>query len=594
MEGIGRAGARRGAGRRRRRSVVVAGLATVLIGAGCQNQPWWRPRTTTSTTRTPPTTAPPAATDWTMWGRDPANSHHQPAEHVITPANAAQLAPRWVVSLKGDISATPTVVGGVAYVPDWGGALSAVNTADGTLRWQRPVSDYVTFGGVVSRTSPAAVGDDMIIGFTTKQSSNPLGGAPSGPSVPGDPHQGAWVARIARADGHLVWRRKVEEHPYAQITANPVVVDGRVIVGVSSNEWNLYGVFEGGYQVSCCTFRGSVVALDADDGAVRWQTYAIPGDKARGCTPSTVAAYAGCGYSGAAVWSSPAVDTARGTVYVGTGQNYTVPDEVRPCITAARAEGRPDSDCADPDNRIDSILAIDLATGGLRWSRQLLPFDPWNLGCVLTPGWTSCPAPWGPDNDLGASPNLFTTTIGGRDRDVVGSGQKSGTYWALDRETGEELWHTDVGPGSRLGGIEWGTAYDGQRIYAPIANIDGKAYTAPDGTRLTFGSWAALDPATGRLHWQTGDPGTYLNAALASPAVANGVMFGASLSPTGNNFYALDAATGTILWRFPSGASSIASPAIVDGVVYWGTGYDRLSIAAVGGEKLYAFSVGGT
>jgi len=293
------------------------------------------------------------------------------------------------------------------------------------------------------------------------------------------------------------------------------------------------------------------------------------------------------------VWSSPAVDTGRGLVFVGTGQNYTVPDTVRPCVSAARAAGRPDAECADADDHIDSILAIELATGRLAWAKQVLPFDPWHMGCVLTPGWYSCPAPFGPDNDLGASPNLFTATIGGRARDVVGAGQKSGIYWALDRDTGEELWHTNVGPGSRLGGIEWGTAYDGTHVYAPIGNINGTPYQAPDGTRLTYGSWAALDPATGRIVWQTADPGKYLNSALASPAVANGVVFGASMSNTGDNFYALEAATGKILWRFPSGAPSIATPAIVDGVVYWGTGYVRVPTGGPGSTKLYAFSIGG-
>jgi polyvinyl alcohol dehydrogenase (cytochrome) len=526
-----------------------------------------------------------------MWGGDLANSHHQPAERTITPANVGTLAPKWSLDLKGDISATPTVHDGVVYVPDWGGFVTAVSARDGHIIWQRPASDYVVFGGVVSRTSPAVVGDDLVLWFTTNQSFNPLGGPPLNPTDTTSPYQGAWMARINRADGHLVWKREVEEHNYAQITSNPVVHDGRVIVGVSSNEWNLSGVA----QAACCTFRGSVVSLDATTGALQWQRYAIAAEKARTCNPRLgLEASSGCGYSGAAVWSSPAVDPGRGVVYVGTGQNYTLPDSVRPCITAARAAGRPDTECADPENHANSLMAIDLATGGLRWARQVLPFDPWHMGCVLTPGYATCPAPYGPDHDLGSSPNLFRVTIDGRPRDIVGSGQKSGAYWALDRDSGEIVWRRDVGPGSRLGGIEWGTAYDGHRIYAPIANIDGQSYQSPAGAALRAGSWAALDPATGRIQWQTADPGAYPNWVLASPAVANGVVFGASLSATGDNFYALDAASGRILWRFASGASSIASPAIAAGVVYWGTGYDRLALGAVGGEKLWAFSPGGT
>ena len=64
---------------------------------------------------------------------------------------------------------------GVAYVPDWGGYLTAVDTRDGSIVWQRPVTDYVVFGGVVSRTSPAVVGGDLVLGFTTNRSNNPLG-----------------------------------------------------------------------------------------------------------------------------------------------------------------------------------------------------------------------------------------------------------------------------------------------------------------------------------------------------------------------------------------------------------------------------------
>ena len=230
----------------------------------------------------------------------------------------------------------------------------------------------------------------------------------------------------------------------------------------------------------------------------------------------------------------------------------SAPGRTTPCPTAcARASHRPAPSsgptptASDPDNHLDSHPGHRPGDGPDQvGASTCCPSIPGTWGACSHPGSRRARQPYGPDHDLGSSPNLYTATIDGRVRDVVGSGQKSGRYWALDRDTGEEIWHTDVGPGSRLGGIEWGTAYDGERIYAPIGNIGGTPYTGPDGKQLTFGSWAALDPATGRIQWQTQDPGTYLNAALGSPAMANGVMFGASLSATGNNFYALDAATG--------------------------------------------------
>src|SRR4051812_48901256 len=138
----------------RRRTLLLALAVTAVVATACTNQ-WWRPRRTTTTTAaiTTTTTAPGRPREWPSWGHDLANSHYQPAEHAITPANVGRLKPKWLADLKGDISATPTIADGAAYVPDWGGFLSAVDIGDGSVRWQRQVTDYVVFGGVVSRTS---------------------------------------------------------------------------------------------------------------------------------------------------------------------------------------------------------------------------------------------------------------------------------------------------------------------------------------------------------------------------------------------------------------------------------------------------------
>ncbi|WP_206305533.1 PQQ-binding-like beta-propeller repeat protein [Actinacidiphila soli] len=106
----------------------------------------------------------------------------------------------------------------------------------------------------------------------------------------------------------------------------------------------------------------------------------------------------------------------------------------------------------------------------------------------------------------------------------------------------------------------------------------------------------ALDAATGRIDWQTADPQSqYVDDGFVSSA--NGVMYADSAAPTGNNMYALDAETGEIKWAFPSGGSVWSGAAIVDGSVYWGSGYSRTEAFGFGynggNNKLYAFSLPG-
>jgi polyvinyl alcohol dehydrogenase (cytochrome) len=208
--------------------------------------------------------------------------------------------------------------------------------------------------------------------------------------------------------------------------------------------------------------------------------------------------------------------------------------------------------------------------------------------------------PSGPDYDFGGTgPNLLTG------RNILGIGEKSGIYWALDPNSGNVLWHTQVGPGSALGGIEWGTATDGNRIYVPISNQNSVQYQLqPSGVSVNGGSWAALDPSTGNILWQTATPGSCSSPlpgvtqgcmALGPASAANGVVFAGSMdvnhaSPT---MFALDANTGAILWQYMAGSSVIAAPAIVGNSIYWGSGYGRFGPSlGTGNNKLFAFSTG--
>src|SRR5260370_13093460 len=171
-----------------------------------------------------------------------------------------------------------------------------------------------------------------------------------------------------------------------------------------------------------------------------------------------------------------------------------------------------------------------------------------------------------------------------------GCGEKRGVYWACTPDNGNPLWVTQVGPGSTIGGVEWGTATDGKHIYVAISNGAHLPYTLmPSGQQITWGAWSALDVATGKILWQTADPSAG-TMDTGSVSVANGVMYAGSYS---GQMYALDTTTGKILWNFASGGSVIDGPSIVDGVVYWGSGY-RSVPPRTGNNKVYAFTLAGS
>ena len=507
-------------------------VLTAIVSAGAQNTPRGY-----------------QSQEWSIAGENLSNLRNQPSERAISPATVHRLAPKWVFKTGGDVSATPTVAGDAVYFPDWGGNLFAVNKETGRLLWSRKISDYDGSPGAVSRVSPAVDKDQLIVGdlLSSKQV-----------------HNGANVMAVDRQTGALRWITQVETHPAAVITGSPVLFDGVVYIGVSSIEEAL--ATDPTYP--CCSFRGSLVALDARTGVILWKTFDVPDNGGR--TDQ---------YSGGAIWQPPAIDPTRGVLLVGTGNNYTVPKAVEACQLVQISR-----DCTAPDDFFDSTLALDLKTGAVKWGKKLQTFDTWTVACLLPNGEKNpnCPVPSSPDFDFGGSgPNLIGN--------IVGFGQKSGIYWALNPDNGNIVWSTPVGPGASLGGIEWGTASDGKRIYVAVANSDKLPYVlTPSGQVITWGAWSALDVATGKILWQTADPipGSIDRGALS---VANNVVYAGSNS---GQMYALDESTGTVLWNFASGGTVIDGPSIVDSTVYWGSGYAELD--GTGNNKVYAFSLAKT
>lgn len=491
-----------------------------------------------------PVHAAPLNDQWSVGGYDYRNSRSNPREHILNPRTVDDLATKWLTTTHGDVSATPAVVNGAVYFPDWGGFFSKVDARTGRVIWSRQVAEYVGKTGVVSRSSPAVVGHTVYIGT----------------------QQDARLLAIDTGTGQLRWSTQLDTHPHAILTQSPMVFNGVVYQGVSSQEET--AAIDPTYP--CCTFRGSLAAVDAATGRIIWRSFTLPD---QGGSADV--------FSGAAIWGgTPAIDPRSNTVYVTTGNNYTVPASVDECQNA----GGTAEECLPPWNLIDSVLAFDLRTGALKWRTGQATFDAWTRACVPGRPPNNCPPNAGPDHDFGDGPHLLTIRdADGQPRKVVGAGQKSGVYWLLDAATGEVLWSAAAGPGSALGGIEWGTATDGGRIYFTETNWDRVPYQLPGGETINYSSFGALDATTGEILWQIPEP--HQGIAMAAMSTANGVVFAGSLN---GHMYALDAATGEVRWQIQGEGASNAGPAIVNGTVYWGNGYARNGFGAAS-TTFYAF-----
>ncbi|KAK6928216.1 Pyrrolo-quinoline quinone repeat, partial [Dillenia turbinata] len=348
-------------------------------------------------------------------------------------------------------------------------------------------------------------------------------------------------------------------------------------IGTSSEE-------EGVSIAECCTFRGSFYKLDAKTGAVFWRIFMVPDN--HGKTG---------GYAGAGIWgSSPPIDIPQNLIYIATGNLYSVPESVQQCQEIENNQTVPThpDQCIGSDIHSESILALDLDSGEIKWNRQIGGYDVWFLACTdtSTPG---CPPGPNPDADFGEAPMMLTVTINGTKRDLVAAVQKSGYAWALDRHDGSILWATSAGPGGYAGGGTWGASTEGKRIYTNIANSENKNFTLkPSNKTTTAGGWVAMDAQTGKILWSTENPS---NATASGPVtIANKVLFAGSTAPTGP-VYAMDAKTGKILWTYETGATVYGGMSVSDGCVYVGCGlkegYGGYNPTFTAGRLLYAFCV---
>ncbi len=430
---------------------------------------------------------------WRMIGHDPANTRNQPFEHGIKPANVSRLALKWAATTTGDVSATPAVVNGAVYFGDFGGTVWKLDAETGAVIWSHKVPDYTGNAGDYARTSPSLAGNTLVVGVIKGSTAVP------GPNMLG----------IDATTGTLRWKTQIHPDSHAAMTGSPVLVGDTVITGISANGagGDRRHLPRRDRRSQCPDGRHPVADLLASG-----QRRPSQGLRRR---DDVLAA------------RSRRCERARASAR--SGRRTRKPASVDACNAAV--PGGFDESCEQPGAYWKSIVAFDLKTGEPRWSYRVQGHNPWMRACGSQPPTvTWCPAESdGEKWDMGGSgANVMRLKIHGRWRDVVGIGEKSGVYLLLDAKTGKFIWNTLIGPGGDQGGMEWGTAFDGHRIYASITNHHHIPYELTQNgvisnTTATGGSWAALDPETGKILWQTADPGLITLTGPTPPGAGTSV-----------------------------------------------------------------------
>jgi polyvinyl alcohol dehydrogenase (cytochrome) len=410
------------------------------------------------------------------------------------------------------------------------------------------------------------------------------------------------VIAVKRADGSLKWKAVVDPHPLAHITASLVVNGNSVYVGVASSGegdaigWYFCDQATGGApfcESDYRSFRGSVVSLDKETGNVNWKTYTTP-EPPPGYEPEDW-------FSGVAVWGSHlAIDSKRGAIYVTTGNNYYLPADLMNCI----ASGMPEDDCLAAwdvaDNYVDSILSLSLGNGNVNWATKLQGYDAWTVPCNFFAPRPYCPQPNGPDYDFAQGAMTWSAKVDGKNTDLVGAAGKSGIFWALDRDTGQVVWANEDGTGDLFGGSQWGSATNGKMIVVPntVPMSDAVKDALPAGAEscTESGYWRGIDAGTGITDWFSCGPVGGEGRVISPVSISQDVAFAGSLEAGTANMVVLDLSDGSQIRTFPkdgvaNGFSSNSAPSIVDGSIYWTSGFGGFMDDVVGNDKVYAFEL---
>jgi polyvinyl alcohol dehydrogenase (cytochrome) len=491
----------------------------------------------------------PDPVSWEMASHDPLGHHHNQTETQIGPANAATLQPAWTFdNLNGEdlgaLHGTPIVTDSALYVGSNNGRFYALSL-DGVLLWT-----YTTLPPnplLAALATPAPVGGQIPVMYGTPIVGGAVYSAAEDIVIFGDLDGNLYA--LDGTTGAEVWvKPQVDPHPLGGIVGNSVLLAGKdVVVGFAAIEDAALLIPQFlGIPYQCCTHTGFVAAFDVKKGKERWRFETIkPSDVQP--LPASAAPFT-LGPAGADIWGQPTYDETSGTIYFGTGQNYSP---------------KPSGGGTDTS---DAIVAVDAKKGRLKWIRQITANDIWVEG-IPSPDangrWT--------DQDFGDAVKIYDLPDGRR---VVGAGQKSGAYTVLDAHTGELIKTTQVlQQANQLGGLQNGSAYGNGKVF-----VHGLHGSNPASSSAPFtGVIRALSPDGATKLWSFELPMSVFAAPLA---LANGVLWGIipvteqgfPTAPQQFTLLGLHADSGTPVAGFPLPGRAISGPVVSNGRVYLVTG----------------------
>jgi alcohol dehydrogenase (cytochrome c) len=492
--------------------------------------------------------------DWLLHGRDYANSRYSSLKQIDTD-NIDTLKPAALIQtgMTASFETTPVVVDGVMYattpVVNNKMKIMAFNAADGARIWETTydVGTHKICCGPVNRGPAVAYGKVYVATLDAK------------------------VVAFDAKDGHKVWEKQLADPRagYSE-TMTPQVYDGKVIVGSSGGEWAI---------------RGFVEALDAKTGKQIWKWNATDPKSFEGDSWKS---------GGGMVWTTPAIDAKRGLVIFSTGNP-------NPDLNGTHRKG---------DNLwTDSIVALNVDSGKLKWAYQEVKHDVW-------------------DYDAVSNVVLFDVHENGKTIPAAGEAGKVGWFFIVNRETGKlirksaafvpmskNMFTTPTKKGVEMlpganGGAEWSPpAYSPDTHMAYILGLNQlMTFTTQEPTTIkghirlgsTFknvkgdkaqqtGTFTAIDVDTGKVAWQAKTPQPMMGGALAT---AGNLVF----TGEGNGWFdAFNAKTGKKVWRYNLGAGVNAPP-----ITYEVKGKQYVAVAAGGnyqidfprGDTIAIFSLG--
>jgi polyvinyl alcohol dehydrogenase (cytochrome) len=482
------------------------------------------------------------------FGVDTDNSRHMSAAQAgLSGKAAARLEVAWTFAFPrtSGLRGQGVVVGSTLFYPaGQAGYLLALDTKSGCVKW--------------AVKTPAGLRASLAYGR--------LG--PNGPmGLVGGDTAGQLTAFDAR-NGAVVWRVDPRHDKTVPLSGTPVFAGDRIVVPISAID--VANAMRPSFE--CCKAHGALAAVDAADGHVLWTWHTM--EDARPLGRKTSKGLEAYGPSGAPIWSSPAVDLKAGVAYTATGENTSPP----------------------ATETSDALVALDLSSGKPKWVFQALANDVWNMSCpVGSPTGGRAPGPncyfaaEGSvlrDHDFGGGPVIWR----GKGRTLILGGQKSGDVWALVAATGKPVWHHHFGKGTPLGGVHWGIATDGVRVFAPIAD---PGVPEPDNAAGLY----AIDIASGKIAWswkatpdcEGGRKARVPSCAArfgisAPPVVVDGAVIAGGLD---GRLYVFDARRGQLLATYDTaveyqplngikgagGSIDAAGPFAGDGMVFVSSGY---------------------